>query len=73
MGKIIAEEIDVYNAVCKVACIQHNTHFIDITTAQRIDGNNEEFLAADKLHPSGKEYAKWAKQLAELITKEFLL
>ena len=25
----------------------------------------EDYLATDKLHPSGKEYRKWAIQLAE--------
>jgi lysophospholipase L1-like esterase len=66
----IAEEIDAYNLVCKNAAQKFNTHFIDITTAQRIDGNKDEFLAADKLHPSGKEYKKWAYQLAQKINEE---
>lgn len=65
----IAREIDAYNLVCKIAAQKFNTHFIDITTAQRVDGNKEEFLAADKLHPSGKEYTKWAKRLAEKINE----
>ena len=65
----IAREIDAYNLVCKMAAQKFNTHFIDITTAQRLDGNKEEFLAADKLHPSGKEYTKWAKRLAEKINE----
>ena len=68
--KQIAVEIDNYNSVCKAACHQHRTHFIDITISQRGDGNKEPFLAADKLHPSGREYAKWAKQMADLISKE---
>ena len=65
----IAREIDAYNLVCKIAAQKFNTHFIDITTAQRLDGNKEEFLAADKLHPSGKEYTKWAKRLVEKINE----
>ncbi len=65
----IAREIDAYNLVCKIAAQKFNTHFIDITTAQRLDGNKEEFLAADKLHPSGKEYKKWAERLAEKINE----
>ena len=62
--KKIADEIDAFNLVCKVAAKKFNTHFIDITSAQRSEGQNEEFLAADKLHPSGKEYANWAAKLA---------
>ena len=68
-SKKIATEIDAYNLVCKRAAQKFNTHFIDITTAQRLDGNKEEFLAADKLHPSGKEYKKWAERLAEKINE----
>ena len=64
----IATEIDAYNLVCKNAAVKYETHFIDITTSQRIDGNKEEFLAVDKLHPSAKEYKKWAKLLAEKIS-----
>ena len=63
----IAAEIDAYNNVCKAAATQQNCEFIDITTSQRQDGNKREFLAADGLHPSGKEYAKWAALLAEKI------
>lgn len=63
----IATEIDAFNLVCKMAAQKFNTHFIDITTAQRVDGSKEEFLAADKLHPSGKEYKNWAERVAEKI------
>jgi lysophospholipase L1-like esterase len=65
--KKIAEEIDAYNLVCKTVTEKFNTHFIDITTAQRVDGGKEEFLAVDQLHPSGKEYAKWAGKFFETI------
>ncbi len=63
--KKIAAEIDAYNTVCKNGAKIFATHFIDITTTQRADGDKDAFLAADKLHPSGKEYAKWAKKLMD--------
>jgi lysophospholipase L1-like esterase len=63
----IAKEIDAYNHTCKKITLQHNCTFIDITTSQRVDANNAEMLTSDGLHPTGKEYAKWAKQLAEAI------
>lgn len=69
--KKIATEIDAYNTVCRTIAAKLNTHFIDITGAQRSDGNKDAFLAADKLHPSGKEYAKWAAQLATAIKNVF--
>ncbi|MBS1512457.1 MAG: SGNH/GDSL hydrolase family protein [Bacteroidetes bacterium] len=63
----IAAEIDAYNAVCAAMAAKHHTRFIDITEAQRMDGNKTEFLTGDLLHPSGKEYAKWAGQLSLVI------
>jgi lysophospholipase L1-like esterase len=68
--KKIAEEIDNYNSVCAATCNNYNVTFIDVTTAQRVDGNNKEFLAPDLLHPSSKEYAKWAGKLANAILKQ---
>ena len=65
----IATAIDAYNDTAKKICEQHYIVFIDITTSQRADGNKPEFLAADGLHPSGKEYAKWARQLSVAILK----
>ncbi len=61
----IAAEIDAFNSVCKRRTIHFQANYIDITESQRKDGKEEDFLAADGLHPSGKEYAKWAHQLAD--------
>ncbi|MEI9956891.1 MAG: GDSL-type esterase/lipase family protein [Ferruginibacter sp.] len=71
-GKI-AKEIDAYNNVCETVTKKYAARYIDITTAQRIDGNKNDFLAMDNLHPSGKEYAKWAAQLAAAIKTVFNL
>lgn len=65
----IALEIDKYNEMCKTVTEEYNCHYIDITASQRADGAKAEFLAADGLHPSGKEYAKWAAKLAESVQK----
>ena len=65
----IAIEIDQYNNACKDIASRHNCHFIEITSSQRADGINQEFIAGDGLHPSVKEYAKWAGVLAEEIKK----
>lgn len=65
----IAEEIDAFNQICKDITLSSGCHHIDITGSQRIDGNKEEYLATDKLHPSGKEYAKWAKELFFLFNR----
>jgi lysophospholipase L1-like esterase len=66
--KAIATAIDDYNDTAKKICDSHNVIFIDITTAQRADADKEGFVAGDGLHPSGKEYAKWANLLCEKFT-----
>ena len=67
--KQTADEIDVYNDICKRSATAFKTHFINITTSQREDGSKTEFLASDGLHPSGKEYKKWAAEFADVISK----
>jgi len=67
--KKITEEIDAYNTVCKSIAGKLHTQYLDITAAQRSHGDEDEFLAGDKLHPSGKEYEKWAKELVNGIIK----
>ncbi len=65
----IATAINAYNAAAKDICEQHHIVFIDITSAQRADGNKKDFLVVDGLHPSGKEYTKWAIKLADAVKK----
>jgi lysophospholipase L1-like esterase len=62
--KKIAREIDDYNTAKRSLAEKYGVHFTDITTAQRADGNESEFITADKLHPSAKEYTKWAALVA---------
>ena len=69
----ISKAIDGYNSTAREICEQHKIIFIDITTAQRFDGNKPGYITTDGLHPSGKEYAKWAKQLAAAIKKQLVI
>lgn len=71
-AKVIAAEIDQYNQVCQQCAERFKTHFIDITEEQRKYINADGFLAGDGLHPSGKEYQKWAIKLSELIIKQLI-
>ncbi len=56
----IALEIDRFNAINKQVCLQLNIDYTDITPSTRMAVNNPSLVAADGLHPSGLEYAKWA-------------
>ena len=65
----IGAEIDRYNAVAKDITEANRCTFIDITDSTRANGCKKDFLAEDGLHPSGKEYAVWAKRMAPVARK----
>ncbi len=63
----IAREIDTYNAANKQIAEQYHVHYIDITPWTREAAADISLLAPDGLHPSGKEYKRWAGSLAVLF------
>jgi lysophospholipase L1-like esterase len=63
----IAGEIDAYNRVNEDLSAQYKAYYVDVTPSTR--NPNETLLAADKLHPSGKEYYRWAQEVAAIINK----
>lgn len=65
----IANEIDLYNKACEEIALENQCHFIEITSLQREEGSNPDFLAGDGLHPSRKEYAKWAGLVFDGVAK----
>lgn len=65
----IESEINAFNDVCKMISYKHDCTYIDITDSQRKDAADSKFLAADGLHPSAKEYSKWAKIVSEKISE----
>lgn len=67
----ISKEIDAYNAINKEISEKYGVHYIDITPWTREALKDPSLLALDGLHPSGKEYARWAAKL-EGIIKEVL-
>lgn len=66
----IAEEIDAYNAIKQQITHQYKAYYINITPGTRKAAEDLSLLAADGLHPSGKEYAIWAKQLSDYIQQQ---
>lgn len=63
----IALEIDQYNKVKKEIATQKGVHFLDITPGTREAVEGSPWIAADGLHPSAREYARWAGRVFELI------
>lgn len=58
----IAMEIDRFNAVNKSISIQMGVDYIDITSISREP--DPSLIADDGLHPSGKQYKRWADLLS---------
>lgn len=59
----ISHEVDIFNNINKAVSIQYKTQYINITPGTREATQDPSLLAHDKLHPSPKEYKKWAQKL----------
>lgn len=60
----ISKAIDHFNEVNATVSKKYGVHYIDITPLSREASQNNELLASDGLHPSGKTYKAWADLLA---------
>ena len=63
----ITKEIELFNSVNKALSIQYKVQYVDITDVSRNAFYDETLIASDGLHPSEKQYEKWAIKVAELI------
>ncbi|HYF30169.1 MAG TPA: SGNH/GDSL hydrolase family protein [Chitinophagaceae bacterium] len=67
----IATAIDAFNMINKTISNNYKVHYLDITPGTRTSASDESMLAPDKLHPSGKEYKRWAENLATTVGGTF--
>ena len=65
--KNIGLEIDAFNAIAKEETLAKGVSYTDITIGSRNAATDLTLVAADGLHPSGKMYAEWAKNVAPLV------
>lgn len=63
----IASEIDQFNAINQNIAKQYKVSYIDITPGTREVVTDPELVTKDKLHPSGKDYLRWARLLSDAI------
>ena len=68
--KVVTIEIDKFNAINKEEASNAGVHYIDITPDSRLAVNDTTLISIDGLHPSGKMYAEWVKQLLPLVRRE---
>lgn len=65
----ISEEIDAFNEINKTASDLAGVSYLDITPISREAANDAGLIAGDGLHPSGKQYKRWAELLADMMFK----
>ena len=63
----IAREIDAYNAANKAFSEKYHIHYIYITDWTREAATDSTLLASDGLHPSGKDYKRWAEEIVKFF------
>lgn len=63
----IAAEIDEYNAINAEFSAKYGTGYLEVTEWTREAAADPSLLASDGLHPSGKEYARWAEKLSGMM------
>lgn len=65
----IAREIDGYNSLNKALSIQYKVQYVDVTPVSRDTKAGASAIAADGLHPSEEQYARWAKEVFAVAKK----
>jgi lysophospholipase L1-like esterase len=56
-------EIDAFNATAHEIARGRGIAFVDVTSLSRTAGDGDDMLVADRLHPSGAQYALWAEPI----------
>lgn len=65
--KKIEREIDQFNTINLKITHQYQVNYIEITAGTREAKEDLSLVADDRLHPSKKEYARWAEKLSRAI------
>jgi lysophospholipase L1-like esterase len=66
----IAKEINAFNAINEKISNQYKVHYINITSFTREAATDKTLVTKDGLHPSAKDYARWAEKVKEIMMKE---
>lgn len=66
----IAKEIDIFNTANRALATQYKVQYVEITEGTRAAAQDPSLVAEDGLHPSRKEYQKWAAKVVAIIEKQ---
>lgn len=64
----ISRQIDEFNAENMSLARRFNVEYIEVTVWTREGATDNSLLAEDGLHPSGREYSRWAAAVGEKIS-----
>ena len=63
----ISEKIDAFNSINSSIALDYGVHYLDITAGAREAAFRNDLVAADGLHPSSIEYARWAEHISAIL------
>lgn len=66
----IAREIDAFNAINERISKQYKVHYINITPFTREAASDKTLVTKDGLHPSAKDYGRWAEKVKVVMMRE---
>lgn len=64
---LITKEINFFNRINREISEKYKVNYLDITESTRDAASRPELVGPDGLHPSAKEYARWAEKLVAAI------
>jgi len=69
--KQITKKINEFNICNKQIADSLGIHYINITAGSHLSITDKSLIASDGLHPSGKEYTRWASQVVTIFFSHF--
>jgi len=63
----ISKELDEFNTINKQVTLAYKVSYTDITPISREAANDQSLTAGDGLHPSGKQYKRWAEIVEQAV------
>jgi lysophospholipase L1-like esterase len=64
----IADAIDQFNEVNETLALKYGAHYVNITPGSKAAAGDSSLLAADGLHYSAAEYARWASEVFAIVS-----
>jgi lysophospholipase L1-like esterase len=68
--KLISNQIDAFNVINRSIAEKWSVNYIEVTDGTREAAEDPSLIAGDGLHPSAKEYKRWAQKLAAAIQQQ---